>query len=61
MSETLLVTDQGTNDQIQVEVWEGKILLTPDTEFTLLLEKDEVKKLADYLNAFLIEDDDYAE
>lgn len=58
MSRSILITDKGTDNQMEVEIWEGYLLLTPDTEFTMLLEVDEVKRLVAHLNTYLEEDED---
>ncbi len=55
MSKTLVLTDTKTYQQIEVDIWDNVILFTPDTEDCVLLEANEVRRLRDYLSAYLKE------
>lgn len=50
---TIVVKDKGTLKELTIEVWEGIVLFTPDTEFTMLLERDEVVRISELLSEYL--------
>ena len=60
MTHTILLTDVPTGSQMEVHIWGDyeAVLLTPDNEETMLLERDEVVRLRDHLNQYL---EDYPE